>query len=173
MLKKLMGFFYPLLGKSQTPDGVRKVCARKVCAYLSAPKLAQRGSIRCADTWSKNFGQAFWPDRHSRPRDLKQLKCGSTDVLKASWVDPACAVSGIVLCDAAASRIRIRIARCQRPAKCQKHKPCETQGRVFPPFLLVGSEESVLKVPKRGEFHAAACDSCNNLTLRFVCPRNL
>ena len=41
---------------------------------------------------------------------------------------------GIVLCDSAAVRIRIRIVRCQRPAKVakrQKHKPCETKGRFF------------------------------------------
>ena len=32
-------------------------------------------------------------------------------------------LSGIVLCDAAATRIRIRLVRCQRPATCQKHEP--------------------------------------------------
>ena len=66
-------------------------------------------------------------------------------------------LSGIVSCDAAAIRIRIRIARCQRPAKRQKHKPCETQARfsLFSPLLLVGSKELVLQVPKRGQFHAA------------------
>ena len=36
-------------------------------------------------------------------------------------------LSGIVSRDAAAIRIRIRIVRCQRPAKRQKHKRCETQ----------------------------------------------
>ena len=41
-----------------------------------------------------------------------------------------------------------------------KHRP------IFPPLLLVGSKELVLKVPKRGQFHAAIrvtrkrCDSC-------------
>ena len=39
-------------------------------------------------------------------------------------------------------KIRIRIVRCQRPAKHQKHKPCETKARVFLPFLLVGRKES-------------------------------
>ena len=42
-------------------------------------------------------------------------------------------LSGIVSCDAAAIRIRIRIVRCQRPAKRQKHIPCETQARLFSP----------------------------------------
>ena len=48
----------------------------------------------------------------------------------------------------------------------QKHKPRETQTRVFSPFLVVGSKELVLKVPKRGQCHAAirvtpkCCDSC-------------
>ena len=42
-----------------------------------------------------------------------------------------------------------------------KHRPV-----FLPPLLLVGSKESVLKVPKRGQFHAAIrltiwrCDSC-------------
>ena len=47
------------------------------------------------------------------------------------------------------------IVRCQRPAKRQKHKPCETQARSLPPLFLVGSKELVLKVPKRGQIHAA------------------
>ena len=64
-------------------------------------------------------------------------------------------LSGIVSCDAAAIQIRIRIARCQRPAKRQKHKHCETQARSSSPLLLVGSKELVLKVPERGQFHAA------------------
>ena len=59
--------------------------------------------------------------------------------------------------DSAAIRIRIRIAQCQRSAKREKHKPCETQARCLPPLLLVGSKESVLKVPKRGQFHAVIC----------------
>ena len=42
-------------------------------------------------------------------------------------------LSGIVSCDAAAIRIRIRIVRCQRPAKRQKHKPCETRARFLSP----------------------------------------
>ena len=52
------------------------------------------------------------------------------------------------------------------PRNVKNHKPCETKARVFPPLLLVGSQESVLKVPKRGQFHAAICvtprrrDSC-------------
>ena len=56
--------------------------------------------------------------------------------------------------------------RCELHAKSQKHNPCKTEARVFPPLLLVGSQESVLKVPKRGQFHAAirvkpkCCDSC-------------
>ena len=62
-------------------------------------------------------------------------------------------LGGIVSCDAAAIRIRIRIVRCQRPAKHQK--PCETQARFLPPLLLVGSKGLVLKVPKRGQSHAA------------------
>ena len=77
-------------------------------------------------------------------------------------------LSGIVSCDSDAIRIRIRIVRCQRPAKRQKHKPCETQGRLFFAILLVGSKESVLKVPKTQAI--SRCDSCDKKTLRFVCP---
>ena len=72
-------------------------------------------------------------------------------------------LSGIVSCDAAA--VRIRIVRCEQHAKREKHKPCETEAP-FSPLLPVGSPESVLKVPKRGQFPAATrvttkhCDSC-------------
>ena len=56
--------------------------------------------------------------------------------------------------------------RNERPAKHQEHKSCEAKAPVFPPPVLVGSQESVLKVPKQGQFHAAIrvtpklCDSC-------------
>ena len=42
-------------------------------------------------------------------------------------------LSGIVSCDAAAIRIRIRIVRCQRPAKRRKCKLCETQAHFSSP----------------------------------------
>ena len=46
--------------------------------------------------------------------------------------------------DSADIRMRIRIVRCQRPAKRQKHKPCETKTRScsgnVPPLLPVGSQ---------------------------------
>ena len=61
-------------------------------------------------------------------------------------------LSGIVSCDSAAIRIRIRIARCQRAVKRQKHKSCKTQDSFF--FAIL-RQETVLKVPKRGQFHAA------------------
>ena len=47
-----------------------------------------------------------------------------------------------------------------------KHRPI-----FLPPILLVGSEDLVLKVPKRGQFHAAIrvtrkrCDSCAQVAL--------
>ena len=63
---------------------------------------------------------------------------------------------GIVLCDSVAMRIRIRIARCERPAQRQKPKPCETKAPFFPHFSSVGSQEWVLEVPK----HMNRCDSC-------------
>ena len=89
-------------------------------------------------------------------------------------------LSGIVSCDAAAVRIRIRIVRCQLPAKRQKHKHCETQTHFLPPLLLVGSKELVLKVPKRGQFHTAIrvtrkrSDSCAQVAqgTRTVSRRN-
>ena len=73
----------------------------------------------------------------------------------ASKVSCSTHLSGIVSCDAAAIRIWIRIVRCQRPAKRQKDKPCETQARFSSPLFLLGSKELVLKVPKKGQFHAA------------------
>ena len=56
-----------------------------------------------------------------------------------------------------------------------KHRPI-----FLPPLLLVGSKELVLRVPKRGQFHAAIrvtrkrCDSCAQLALgtRTVSRRN-
>ena len=56
-----------------------------------------------------------------------------------------------------------------------KHRPI-----FLPPLLLVGSKELVLKVPKRGQFHAAIrvtrerCDSCAQVALetRTVSRRN-
>ena len=49
-----------------------------------------------------------------------------------------------------------KTVRCKRPAKRQKDKLCETKAPfVFSPLLPVGSQESVLKVPKWGQFHAA------------------
>ena len=53
-----------------------------------------------------------------------------------------CMLSGIASCDLVAIRIWIRIVRCERPAKRQKHKPCETKARLFPPLLPDGSQES-------------------------------
>ena len=73
-------------------------------------------------------------------------------------------LSGIVSCDSVAIRLRIRIVRCEWPAKRQKHKPCESP--FFLPLLPHCSQRSVLKVPKQGQFHAAIrvtnshCDSC-------------
>ena len=167
-------------------------------------------------------------------------------------------LSGIVSGDAAAIRIRIRIVRCQRPAKRQRRAAAEWNLReifrfshrfrreilvkfsvahpnpgkrsaenftkisrqisrhlwqrkteknftsallqgscsgetskthaniakrrpiFLPPLLLVGSKELVLKVPKRGQFHAAIrvsrrrCDSCAQVApgTRTVSRRN-
>ena len=80
---------------------------------------------------------------------LSQIKNPRGCWLKQNIALRATVLSGIVSCDAAAIRIRIRIVRCQRLAKRQKHKPCETQAHFLPPRLLVGSKELVLKVPKR------------------------
>ena len=74
-------------------------------------------------------------------------------------------LSGIVSCDTAAVRIWIRIVRCQRPAKRQNTNIAKHRPIFLRPLLLVGSEELVLKAPKRGQFHAAIrvtrkrCDS--------------
>ena len=67
-----------------------------------------------------------------------------------------------------AIRIRIRIVRCQRPAKRQKHKHCETQAHLSSPLLLVGSKELVLKNAKTRAI--SRLDSCDKKALRFVCP---
>ena len=77
--------------------------------------------------------------------------------------------SGLVSCDSAAIRIRIRAVRCQLelPAKRQRHKPCETKVRFFPHFslLVVRNWSTDMRVPQRVQFHAAIrvttkrCDS--------------
>ena len=64
-------------------------------------------------------------------------------------------LSGIVSCDAAAILIQIRIVRCQRPAKHQKQNPAKQRPVLLPPLLPVGIQKSVLKMPKRGQFHVA------------------
>ena len=46
------------------------------------------------------------------------------------------------------------IVWCEQPAKRQKLKTCETKAR-FSPTSPVGSQESVLKVPKQGQIRAA------------------
>ena len=81
----------------------------------------------------------------------------------------SCHLSGIVSRDSDAIRIRIRIVRCQRPAKRHKHNPCETKARFStppPPLLTVGSQESVLKVAKQGQFHAAIRMKTNGAAIR-------
>ena len=59
-------------------------------------------------------------------------------------------LSGTVSSDLAANWTRIRIVRCERPAKCQKHKRCETKARFLPPLLHVGAICVTTK----------CCDSC-------------
>ena len=89
-------------------------------------------------------------------------------------------LSGIVSCDSVAIRMRIRIVRCERPAKCQKTKTLRNKAPFIFPLLLVGSQESVLKVPKRGQFQAVIrvttnrCNSCaqGELGRRTVSQQN-
>ena len=75
-------------------------------------------------------------------------------------------LSGHVSRDVVANRTQIRIVRCERPTKRHKPKPCQTKARGFFPFRPVGIQESLLKVPEQGQFHAAIrvtpkrCDSC-------------
>ena len=45
---------------------------------------------------------------------------------------------GNVSCDLVAVRIRIRIVRCEQPAKRQKHKPCETKDTALLPVAVNG-----------------------------------
>ena len=66
--------------------------------------------------------------------------CFESDALKIVILNhdhlssvPRSSLSGIVSCDAGAIWIRIRIVRCQRPAKRQKHKHCETQAHFSSP----------------------------------------
>ena len=57
-------------------------------------------------------------------------------------LQPPTVLSRIVSCVSAVIQIRIRIVRCERRAKRQRQKPCDTKAHVFRPFLLVGSKES-------------------------------
>ena len=103
-------------------------------------KLAERRFVKCLVVGPLEL----LPCRHFSPqfRAIPRQEC-SLDL------------GDFVSCNSAAIRVQIRIVRCERPAKRQKHKPCETKARFFSPLLLVGSQESVSKVPKRGQFHAA------------------
>ena len=81
-----------------------------------------------------------------------QFNCSKRTPQKGGF-DPK--LSGIVSCDSAAIRIRIRIVRCQLPAKRQNTNVAKHRPVYLPPLLLAGSKKSVSKVPKRGQFHAA------------------
>ena len=76
----------------------------------------------------------------------------------------------IVSCHSVAIRMQIRIVRCERPAKRQNTNPAKERPVSF---LHFGSQESVLKVPKRGQVHAATCvtpkrcDSCAQGALAY------
>ena len=56
--------------------------------------------------------------------------------------------------------------QCEWPFETSKAQTLGNRGPFFPHFSLLGSQESVLKVPQRGQFHAAIrmttkrCDSC-------------
>ena len=158
---------------------------RRNCTELSPTSIAHQHLSRVLGSWwAANPNQPVAQLRFQRCawRTWRLFRlCGFPEHKNAGKYEYIGMLSGIVSCDAAAIRIRIRIVRCQRPAKRQKHKHCETQARfIFPPLLLVGSKELVLKVPKRGQFHVAIrvtrkrCDSCAQVALgtRTVSRRN-
>ena len=68
--------------------------------------------------------------------------------------------------------VEAKILRCQRLAKRQKPKPCETKAVYFS-NSSVGSQESWLKCLNEGNFTYVAIQwlSCNTETLWFMCPR--
>ena len=86
-------------------------------------------------------------------------------------------LGGIVSCDSAAIRIRIRILRCQRPTKRQNTNLAKQSPVFVLPTFPVGAQESG---PKQGQLHAAIlvtsirCDSCAQgaLPRRMVSRRN-
>ena len=97
--------------------------------YLGNPNWGSNSGIRKLEPRisGPNLGVEFGvfpvenPSRNSHPKfHIKHRK-----------------LNGIVSCDSVAVQIRIRIVRCQRPAKRQKHKPCETQARLPPHFSLL------------------------------------
>ena len=81
-------------------------------------------------------------------------------------------LSGIGSCSLVAIRIWVQSVRCEQPARRQKHNPVKQRPVFFPPLLPVASQESLLKVPKRGP---KRCDSCAQGALgrRTVSRRNL
>ena len=83
-----------------------------------------------------------------------------------SWIFSIFGPSGLVAFLSAATRIGIRIVRCQRPAKRQKHNPCKTQALHSPTSpcsqsVRIGLERAISR-----------CDPCANGTLWFVCPKS-
>ena len=109
---------------------------RKVHFFTGKCIVQEENPSWCGLVWDikSHEGQLFLEEACNY--ELEMPKCmlvlwgifaGSKNGLEVSQGNLPFDLSGIVSCDAAAIRIRIRIMRCQRPAKRQKHKHCETQ----------------------------------------------
>ena len=113
------------------PEMSHFVLFSRIC-HRSGP---QKGQTRTNGDKTGHFG-ANWetPPFRIQPHLalLKSLSSGFSHYFQGFSHDFR-ELSVIVSCDAAAIRIRIRIVRCQRPAKRQKHKYCETQAHFSTP----------------------------------------
>ena len=68
------------------------------------------------------------------------------------WV---ASLSGIVLCESAAIGYGFESRDANGPRNMKNINLAKHRLVFLPPLLLVGSKESVLNVPQRGQFHAA------------------
>ena len=148
------------------------------CPNISPKKCTWYQPRRHVGTARFLLWSASWGVKRDRTRDSPSpLENCFENVLSTRWEGTLVALYramrlrfgyGFESCDANGPRN-------VKNTNLAKHRPI-----IFPPLLLVGSKESVLKVPKRGQFHAAirvtrkCCDSCAQVALgtRTVSRRN-
>ena len=168
-------------------------CARKI------PMILQQdiGKSFFANWWMNHFVNSFWSnDSLCVPNGMNEwhlftrgeIACEQKwkskklrQIMSVSMVGKHKSQNGSLVALHRAMRLRFgyRFESCDangprnvKNTNIAKHKPI-----FFPPLLLVGNKELVLKMPKRGQFYSVTrkrCDSCAQVALgtRTVSRRN-